>query len=199
MDMRTTVTMQEKKRNSAVEQGGRKFNMSKGTKISLITVTAAFILAGCASMGPLTGKNKGDKALKRLATINLMANQISDLAMDKATNKKVKGFATKMNKGHSNARKKLKQVLKSQGMSVPQSLPAGPRKSVNKLKRLQGAKYDKKFMNVVVPGHQRAVDAAKTIAEYSDSKPAQTFAKTMLPKLKNLLAKAKKVRNAVVQ
>jgi putative membrane protein len=136
------------------------------------------------------------EALKKLATINYMAVQISDHAKNNSQNSDLTDYATKMNEGHTNARTKLSKILKANGIEVPESMPESHQKVADELMSLEGEAYDKKFVNVVVEGHKKAISQVEKLEKSSNEK-LQKFAGEMLPKLKELLENAYKFKKSM--
>jgi putative membrane protein len=156
-------------------------------KLSAVSVAGLFVVAIAAAQAQ--GINDA-----QIASIVVTANQVDidagKLAAARAASTEVKAFGEQMVKDHSGVNKaatdlaaKLKVTPEDNATS--QSLKAGGQKNVARLEKLQGAAFDKAYVDQEVAYHQQVLDALD---------------KTLIPGAKNeeLKALLVKVRPAFV-
>ena len=156
-------------------------------KLSAASVAGLFVVAIAAAQAQ--GINDA-----QIASIVVTANQVDidagKLAAARAASAEVKAFGEQMVKDHSGVNKaatdlaaKLKVTPEDNATS--QSLKSGGQKNVARLEKLQGAAFDKAYVDQEVAYHQQVLDALD---------------KTLIPGAKNeeLKALLVKVRPAFV-
>ena len=153
-------------------------------KTARIIATATFALAASAA---LAAQGPTDP---QIAAIVVTANQVDidagKLAESKSTNKEVKEFAKRMVTDHTGVNKQATELVtklkvKPEENDTSKSLKAGGDANLKKLQGLQGAEFDKAYVDNEVAYHQAVLDAVD---------------KTLIPSasnadLKNLLVKVR--------
>jgi len=92
-----------------------------------------------------------------MARINEAEVDLGELAAERAANPAVKAFGEELVRDHEAANERLEQVART--LSV--DLPAGPDQAhqdlAGRLEDLEGAAFDREFIQAMVKGHQEAV------------------------------------------
>ncbi len=83
--------------------------------------------------------------LRNAATSSRFELEASRLAAVKSTQPSVRAFAARLNASHALASRQLQQMLNARGMAAPM-LENSQRKVLNRLEKLDGAKFDREFM-----------------------------------------------------
>jgi predicted outer membrane protein len=91
--------------------------------------------------------------LRDAAASSRFESDASRLALGKSTNPAVRSFATTLMEHHATASTDLYHLLHGRGMAPPM-LENAQRKTLNRLARLQGAKFDREYMEAVGSKHQ---------------------------------------------
>jgi putative membrane protein len=92
--------------------------------------------------------------------------QMARLAEQHAASADVKQFAAMMIKDHSKAGDQLKEIAARQNIQGPTELEDGKHTELmDRLSKLNGAEFDRAFMNAMVDDHQHAVDALEARAD----------------------------------
>ena len=121
--------------------------------------------------------------------------QLGELAQQKAADAKVKEFAARMQKDHSNANSELRAIVAKKGLSVPGG--PGPHSAMQKkLASLQGAAFDQAYMKAMVDDHTKAVREFE-MATNSPDPDVKGFAAKTLPTLREHLQMAQDVYKSV--
>jgi putative membrane protein len=84
--------------------------------------------------------------------------QLGNLASERAASKDVKQFGQMMVKDHTAAGDELKQIAAQQYVPVPTQLDDKHRDLYDKLSKLQGAEFDKEYIDAMIDGHQEFIN-----------------------------------------
>jgi len=94
--------------------------------------------------------------LKEAAAFNRFETESSRLAMAKAQSPAVKAFAESMVDQHAATSNMLQHMLHVRSITAPM-LDNGQRKTLNRLSKLQGRKFDREYVEQVVMSQQQSV------------------------------------------
>lgn len=83
--------------------------------------------------------------------------QSSEIAGDRAQSSEVKDFAKQMVKDHGKANKELSSLAEDRGAQVPAELDAKHAAELKKLEGLEGAQFDKAYIQAQRAAHKEAV------------------------------------------
>jgi len=117
-------------------------------------------------------RNKVSKAdndfVHDLAIANMAEVELGKMATERATNADVKKFGRMMVEDHTAAGDKLKAVASQHHISVPAALDDKHRDLQEKLAKLQGADFDREYMDAMVDGHEAVVDKLESRIDKTD-------------------------------
>lgn len=120
---------------------------------------------------------------------NLFEIESSKLALEKAGNEEVRGFAQKIIDDHTAAGERMKAAADAAGVAVPTEMGEADRKA---LEALQAAdSFDRAYVKAQVEAHDKAVSLFDAFAAQSAAGPLHDFAAETLPTLKDHEALAK--------
>jgi len=128
---------------------------------------SAIVVAGLLSF-PFSHASAQSVTDAQIASIVVTANQVDidagKLAKSRSTNKEVKTFAELMITDHTGVNKSAKDLVAKlkvtlQDNPTSQSLKAGGDKNLAHLKTLNGAAFDKAYVDHEVAYHQQVIDA----------------------------------------
>ena len=109
-----------------------------------------------------------------LAIAGMAEVQLGKLATERAANADVKAFGQMMVTDHSKAGDELKQVASQLNVQPPTQLDPKHRDLADRLSKLQGAAFDRAYMDAMVQGHQEVL--AKLRARSTNPHAAGTAA-----------------------
>jgi putative membrane protein len=109
-------------------------------------------------------KTDTQKFVEKAAIANMAEIQLGQLAETRAQSPEVKEFAQMMVTDHTKALDELKQA--AGGATIPSALDKKHQKLHDKLSKLSGAEFDKKYMEAMVDGHK---DVAKMLKKQSEA------------------------------
>ena len=91
--------------------------------------------------------------------------QLGKIATERAASADVKAFGQMMVKDHSQAGDELKQVASQLKIQPPTQLDQKHNDLVDKLSKLQGAEFDREYINAMVQGHQEVLGKVRARVE----------------------------------
>jgi len=122
--------------------------------------------------------------------------ELGKLAAEHAKNEEVKKFAQRMVDDHSKAGDQLKTIAERKGIRLPQDVDPKDKALMNRLQKLNGAAFDRAYMQAMVNDHVKDVDAFKKEANGGHDPEVKSFASTTLPTLEEHLQHARQARTA---
>jgi putative membrane protein len=113
--------------------------------------------------------------VEKASIANMAEIQLGQLAAERAQNPQVKQFAQTMVDDHTKAQEQLKTVASNQNIPIPSALDGKHQKLHDKLAKLQGAEFDRAYMDAMVDGHKDAEKLLKKRAERTDKSTASNM------------------------
>ena len=159
------------------------------------------LLAGLALVAFMAGNAAAQKShANRLATDNRFVTKaaqggmaqvkMGQLAVERASNPKVKQFGQRMVDDHSKINDVLKTTAVQKGLTVPTALTSKDQATVNHLSKLSGEAFDRAYMQGAVKDHRADVAEFQRQANSGDDPEFKTFASKTLPTLQDHLKMA---------
>jgi putative membrane protein len=94
--------------------------------------------------------------------------KLGELASQKAQNAQVKAFAQMMVKDHTKAGEELKQIAAQHKIQAPTAMEDDHRDLMERLSKLQGAEFDRQYIQAMVDSHEDTVDALEPRVDAAD-------------------------------
>jgi putative membrane protein len=113
--------------------------------------------------------------------------ELSKLALTKSQNAEIKKFAQKMVDDHTKAATALQDLATKKGKVLPADMDSSHKSTLEKLKGLSGADFDKAYVDAMVEDHEDAVDLFENESEDGTDADSKAFAAKTLPTLKSHL------------
>jgi predicted outer membrane protein len=113
--------------------------------------------------------------VEKASIANMTEIQLGQLAAERAQDPQVKQFAQTMVDDHTKAQEQLKTVASNQNIPIPSALDGKHQKLHDKLAKLQGAEFDRAYMDAMVDGHK---DAEKLLKKRAEEKNKATASNT---------------------
>lgn len=117
--------------------------------------------------------------VQKAAEAGMAEVQLGQLAAERASSPDVKNFAQMMVRDHSKAGDELKRTVSGRDVQLPAQLDEKHRDKLEKLRQLQGAEFDREYMQTMVDGHEDVVDLLGDRANEA-SKPSGDGARAAL-------------------
>jgi putative membrane protein len=132
-----------------------------------------------------------------IASINLSEIELGKLAQTKSTNPEVKKFGKMMVDDHTKLASEVSALAKTKNFTLPTSLTEEGQEEYNKLNEKTGVDFDKKFADMMVDGHQKAIDKVKKTAENATDQDVKLWASNNVAGLTAHLEHAKLLKESL--
>jgi putative membrane protein len=123
--------------------------------------------------------------------------ECGQLAQSKATNAKVKSFASMMVNDHTGANSQVKSLAAARNITLPTSVSNEHKEKKDDLSKKSGADFDKAYMDLMVDDHQKTINLFEKASGDVNDAEVKTFADNTLPKLRMHLDSAKAIRSSI--
>jgi putative membrane protein len=154
----------------------------------LILGSAVALAQTAADPAATTARMSGaDTSFAKEAAIGGMSEvELGKLAVEKASDPRVKQFGQQMVDDHSKANDALKAAATQEGITLPTSTDKKHEAIREKLEKLSGTQFDEAYKKEMLRDHKEDVAAFEKHAKGASS-PVQKFAADTLPTLQNHL------------
>jgi putative membrane protein len=140
----------------------------------------------------------GDKTFMEKAAMGGKEEvELGQLAQEKAQNEQVKQFAQRMVSDHSQANSNLLDLASKLNVTLPTTMDDQQQKDKERLSKLNGAKFDKEYMKLMVDDHQKDVNEFQQQSQNAINSDVKSFASSTLPTLQQHLDLAKSVNESL--
>jgi putative membrane protein len=145
----------------------------------------------------MAGKRTKDNAwLVKAAESNLAEIDAGRLAETKGDRTEVKQFARHMVEEHTNLNVELAALAEKKAITLPARAGEKQQRAVAELSELTGAEFDKKFADMTVSDHEKAVSLFESNSNAADP-DVKAFAEKTLPTLQHHLQMARELKTKV--
>jgi putative membrane protein len=124
--------------------------------------------------------------------------KLGELAKQKASNTGVKDFGRHMVDDHQAADAKLKQVAGKLGVTLPSAIDAKDQATYDRLAKLNGAEFDRAYMQDMVADHRKDVADFQTESSAAQDPKLRDFVQKTTPTLQKHLAMAQQVEGSLI-
>lgn len=186
-----------------VEHDGLVYQTMKGaamkTRFSILLIAGLFITAlataAVAADKGLAGKDKD--FIKKAASGGMMEVEAGQLAKTKGQSQEVKDFGSRMVTDHGKANDELKTLAQQKNVPLPTKLEHKHKSVVDKLNKVSGADFDKKYMSEMVKDHKADVEEFRKASQKVKDPEVKAWVEKTLPVLEQHLQNAKEVAQKV--
>jgi len=119
--------------------------------------------------------------------------ELGQLAVQKASDDKVKQFGQKMVDDHTQANQKLQQVAEQEHLTLPTTMDPAAQQEQQRLSKLSGPEFDKAYMRYQLKDHEKDVAEFKKEAATGKDSGIKNFAQSTLPTLQEHLKLAQQI------
>lgn len=127
------------------------------------------------------------KFIKSAAQGGMEEVELGRMAAQKGSNPDVKTFGQRMVDDHSKANDQLTQLAGQKGVTLSSTLSPAKKGDVNKLAKLSGAAFDRKYVSMMVEDHKKDVAEFEKAAKKGTDSDLKSWAATTLPTLQDHL------------
>lgn len=151
-----------------------------------------FCLNGSALAQNTTNGTRGDaRFVHQAAEGGMLEVELGKLAVQKASNEKVKEFGQRMIDDHTKANDQLKSVAAKDNITLPSELNARQRAMVDRFSKMTGTEFDRAYVRDMVRDHQNDITDFEREANGGTNPDLKNFAGSTLPTLREHLQLAK--------
>lgn len=184
-----------------------------------ITIFAAALLSlGVSSSCNNTGKspqhetpadsaeaiNKTDKTVDSLSAVfavkvaddGMMEVALGKLALEKATDPRVKAFASMSVNDRTKINEELKSIAENRKIALPSAMSEAAKKFIDKLSKKSGKAFEKEYIAEMVDDHDRDVKDFDNAANNLESISLREWARKTLPTVMIHLDSARAIKDA---
>lgn len=144
----------------------------------------------------MVNEQDADFAVKA-ADANLAEIELGKLAMEKATDQRLKGFAQRMVSDHQKANEELMTIATGLNITLPPVVSESHVDKQRKLRDKSGDAFDEAYVDIMVKNHDRVVSLFEDAASDARNVELQAFAAKTLPTLKKHFEEAKVLRDSI--
>jgi len=136
------------------------------------------LIVGIALAAASTGvRAQSDQAfVTKLAGVGMAEVELGNLAKDKASSREVKAFAQRMIDEHTKAGNELKAVAERKHLAWPAAPPADAVALKNRLSALNGAAFDRAYIDAMVDGHRGVLTDVRAEAQSGSDPDVKAWA-----------------------
>ena len=169
--------------------------MKAVTALSFITALL-LTFAGLAGAQSLSDADR--ELIKKAAEGGLAEVELGNIATQRASRPVVKEFGAKMVKDHGAANTELATLARAKGVDMPTALDPAHQAGRDRLMALQGADFDRAYMQEMVKDHTQDVAEFEKASQTAADQDVRSWAAAKLPMLREHLALARDVNSQVV-
>jgi putative membrane protein len=181
--------------------GGRMIRQSliKNALVLSLAFIVPAAIAPAADPKSSTAKLSSDDTnfIKEAAQGGLLEVQLGKLAQEKAADEQVKQFGKRMEQDHDKANDELKKIASDKGVQLSNDLDGKHKSKVDKLAKVSGADFDKRYMDAMVSDHKEDIKKFQRVSEKAKDADLKKFAGQTLPTLKEHLQLAESTAQQV--
>lgn len=128
------------------------------------------------------------------AEINLAEIEIGKLAQQKSSNAEVKKFGKMLVDEHTKSASEVSALAKAKNFTLPTSLTEEGLDEYNKLSEKTGIDFDKKFADMMIDGHEKAIDKLQKASKDATDNDVRLWASNNIAGLTAHLEHAKMLK-----
>jgi len=144
-----------------------------------------------AKFDSVADKKDDSEFLVDIAEVNLAEIEIGKLAQTKSTNPEVKKFGKMLVDEHTKSASEVSVLAKAKNFTLPTSLTEEGQDEYKKLNEKSGLDFDKKFADMMIDGHEKAIDKLKKATEDAKDQDVKLWASNNIAPLTAHLEHAK--------
>jgi putative membrane protein len=143
-------------------------------------------------------KNSKDATfLDDAASIHLSEIEIGKLELMNGSSEDVKKFAETLLADHKKSLNELKMLAKDNTTEIPTKANDEGRKEYDSLNKVTGADFDKKFIDMMTEGHDKAIDKMTEISKNATDDDIKDWASDQIVTLTSHYKEAKKLQQKI--
>lgn len=170
--------------------------MTRLLALTTLAVAACFLLPAGWAQDREKGKDTqltDEQFVMKVSADNLAEIRLGKLATERAGSDRVKEFGRQMVEDHTQANKDLRMLADRTRLSVSQQPPKECQQTIDRLSKLEGAEFDRAYMQEMLQNHQKAVSMFEAKSDNVTNPELKQYVNKTLPKLRGHLQMARKI------
>jgi putative membrane protein len=160
-----------------------------------LLVAASFLALAVPPVLAQTSLAKGDVGfMQNVARDNQSEVELGQLAQQKGASPEVKALGQRLAADHGKANQQLMSIAQGGGVSLPTNLDRKERAQISKLEKLDGAAFDKTFVQAQVKDHQKDIQYFQKEAGTVKDPQLKSYIQQTLPVMQQHLQMAQQVQ-----
>jgi putative membrane protein len=182
INYQTTTLMKKLSSIAIIALAACAFQACQGPKDSKAAADSTNAVKDTTTTGAGIGVDKNDAIFAVNAANGGMTEiALSNMAVAKSINTKVRDFATMMVTDHSKAGDELKGIAQNKNITLPDSVDNNSKKAIDALSKVSVTNFDKAYVSQMIDDHKAAVKLFKDAAKNVKDPDLKAFAdKTLL-------------------
>lgn len=133
----------------------------------------------------------------KAAHANQAEIRAGEVALQRASNDEVKQFGRRMIDDHTNAYTQLQAIANEKRITLPIEADQDARQKLDQISKLTGAEFDRKFMDMMVSDHEKAISLFEKEAKDVKDSALRDYVQNTLPTLRDHLSRAREIRKSL--
>lgn len=150
-----------------------------------------------AKFDSVADKKDDSEYLVNIDEVNLAEIEIGKLAQQKSTNPEVKKFGKMLVEDHTKSASEVSALAKTKNFTLPTSLTEEGQEEYKKLNEKSGLDFDKKFADMMIDGHQKAIEELQKASKDASDQDVKFWASNNIAGLTAHLEHAKMLKQAL--
>lgn len=143
--------------------------------------------------GATTQERTSEQFAREAAMGDMMEIELGQVALERADSDAVRAFAERMIQDHTRMSGELATVARSQNIGMPMGMTGLHQDAMTRLSQLEGAAFDRAYMQQMVTDHQRTIGLFERQARDGGNPAMQSVAQQSLPVLRDHLREAQQI------
>ncbi|KLT69712.1 DUF4142 domain-containing protein [Flavobacterium sp. ABG] len=150
-----------------------------------------------AKFDSIEDKQDDSEFLVDITEVNLAEIEIGKLAQTKSTNAEVKKLGKMLVDQHTKSASEVSALAKTKNFTIPTSLTEEGQEAYNKLNEKSGVDFDKKFADMMIDGHEKAINELRKASESAKDQDIKLWASKSIAGLTVHLEHAKMLKQGL--
>lgn len=147
-----------------------------------------------AKFDSIADKKDDSEFLVDIAEVNLAEIEIGKLAQTKSTNPEVVKFGKMLVDDHTKSASEVSALATAKNFTLPTSITEDGKEEYSKLSEKSGTDFDKKFIDMMIDGHQKAIDTLREASEEAEDEDIKLWASKSIAGFTAHLEHAKRIK-----
>lgn len=175
-------------------------------KVLALVTTVSCLVFGSMALTALAAEKGAEKGgltpaektfIKQAANGGMMEVELGRVAQQNGRSQAVKDFGKKMETDHGAANDELKSLASQKGATIPAQMEKKEKDMVDKLSKLNGDQFDKKYMAAMVADHKKDIQKFKSASKKAKDPDLKAWVDKTLPTLEQHLKLATETAHQV--